>query len=90
MLKSFEMTNFKSFKTHTKINLEKTNYQTLLGTNVKNNVVKGAMFVGANASGKTNILLAIKFLLDCLFGKSDINFNAYFCIFSKIYSVIIS
>ena len=83
MLKSFEVCNFKSFKNRTKFDLEKTNYQMLLNTNVKDNVLKGVMFVGANASGKSNSILAIKFLLDYLFGKLDINIENYICMFSR-------
>lgn len=83
MLKSFAIDNFKSFRNNTKIELVKTNYQVLAGTNVKGDVLKGLMFVGANASGKTNVILAIKFLLDCLFGKNNINMTDYICLFSQ-------
>ena len=83
MLKSYEVYNFKSFKNKTKFDLEKTNYQTLASTNVRGNVLKGLMFVGANASGKSNSILAIRFLLDCLFGKNEINIDAYRCLFSE-------
>lgn len=82
MLKSYEICNFKSFKNKTKIDLEKTNYQTLADTNVSGSLLKGLMFVGANASGKSNSIIAIKFLLDCLFGKNDVNMDACICIFS--------
>lgn len=83
MLKSYEVCNFKSFKNKTRFSLEKTNYQTLAGTNLKGNTLKGLLFVGANASGKSNAVIAVKFLLDCLFGKLDINMNAYICMFSN-------
>lgn len=82
MLKSYEICNFKSFKNKTKFNLEKTNYQMLAATNLRENILKGLLFVGANASGKSNAIIAIKFLLDCLFGKIDINMDAYMCMFS--------
>lgn len=82
MLKSYEVCNFKSFKKSTKFDLERTNYQTLSSTNVNGNILKGLMFVGANASGKSNSIMAIKFLLDCLFGKNDINMAMYLCMFS--------
>lgn len=82
MLKSYEVCNFKSFKKRTKFDLEKTNYQTLAATNIEGNLLKGLMYVGANASGKSNALIAVKFLLDCLFGKLDVNMDAYMCIFS--------
>ncbi len=83
MLKSYEVSNFKSFKNTTRFELVKTNYQTLSDTNTNAGILKGLMFVGANASGKSNSLIAIKFLLDCLLGKSDINIGSYICLFSK-------
>ena len=82
MLKSYEVTNFKSFKNRTKFDLEKTNYQMLSKTNINGNILKGLMFVGANASGKSNAVIAVKFLLDCLFGRLDVNTEAYMCMFS--------
>lgn len=83
MLKSYEITNFKSFKNTTKFDFEKTNYQMLSKTNISGDILKGAMFVGANASGKSNSIIAIKFLLDCLFGKNDVNIESYTCLFSN-------
>lgn len=35
MLKSYEVSNFKSFKNKTKFDLERTNYQMLSATNLK-------------------------------------------------------
>ncbi len=83
MLKNYEVCNFKSFKNKIKFDLEKTNYQTLSMTNLNGNILKGLMFVGANASGKSNSILAIKFLLDCVLGKNDINMETYICLFSN-------
>lgn len=83
MLKYYEISNFKSFKNTTRFDLEKTNYKILSQSNTVGNVLKGIMFVGANASGKSNSILAIKFLLDCLFGKIDINMGRYICLFSN-------
>lgn len=82
MLKSYEVCNFKSFKNKTKFDLERTNYQTLSATNLNGNILKGLMYVGANASGKSNALIAVKYLLDCLFGKLDVNMDGYMCMFS--------
>ena len=57
MLTKITMNNFKSFKNQTTVDLTKTNY-TVLPKNVsENGVLKGCMFVGANASGKSNIIL---------------------------------
>ncbi len=82
MLKNYEISNFKSFKNKTKFDLERTNYQTLAATNVNGNILKGAMFVGANASGKSNSILAIKFLLDSLFSQNTVNTENFLCLFS--------
>jgi len=83
MLKSYEINNFKSFKNLTKFDFKKTNYQILSDSNTKNDILKGLMFVGANASGKSNSIIAIKFLLDCLLGKNDMALDSYICLFSN-------
>ena len=82
MLKSYQVSNFKSFKNFTCFDLSKTNYQILSDTNVTGDILKGVLFVGANASGKSNSIAPIKFLLDCLFGKSEVNFDIHTCLFS--------
>ena len=63
MLKKYEIENVLSYKNKTAIELEKTNYQMLSDTNVNEGLLKGVLFVGANASGKSNAILAITFLL---------------------------
>ena len=83
MLKSVTIKNFKSFMHESTIDLGRTNYQMLSSTNIIGDTLKGLMFVGTNASGKSNSILAIRFLLDCLFGKNDFNIYSYFCLFSK-------
>lgn len=83
MLKYYEVENFRSFKQKTKFSLEKTNYKVLEGTNTVNNLLKGILFVGANASGKSNALLPIKLLLDLLFGENLFHFDLNHCLFSK-------
>ena len=82
MLKSYEVSNFKSFKDKVKFDFSKTNYQSLQNTNTVGGILKGSLFVGPNASGKTNSIIAIKFLLDALLGNSEINFASYMCLFS--------
>ena len=84
MIKSYEVLNFKSFKQSTVFDFSKTNYQMLAHTNIQNDILKGLMFVGANASGKSNSIAPLKLLLDCLFGKNAINFDFYICLFSGI------
>ena len=75
MLKGYEISNFKSFKEKTFFDFSKTNYQVLSSSNVIDDTLKGVMFVGANASGKSNSIAPIKFLLDCLFGQHNVNFE---------------
>lgn len=82
MLESYEIKNFKSFKNRTSFDLKKTNYKTLVDTNTYNDILKGLLFVGPNASGKTNSVKALKFLLDSLFSNEDINMWKYKCLFS--------
>ncbi len=84
MLSKIILTNFKSFKKRTEIDLSKTNYKFLADTNVSiNDVLKGTMFVGANASGKSNIIFAIKLLLDLLFEEREINSGLFLSLFSE-------
>ena len=83
MLSKIVLKNFKSFKNRTEIDLSRTNYKYLEETNVaENGVLKGVMFVGANASGKSNIIKAVKFLLDLLFREKDVNSGIFKCLFS--------
>ena len=82
MLKYYEVENFRSFKQKTRFSLEKTNYKVLEGTNTVRNLLKGALFVGANASGKSNALLPVKLLLDMLFGNAMLQFEWNHCLFS--------
>ena len=81
MLTKITLDNFKSFKNKTVVVLTKTNY-TILPQNVADNgVLKGCIFVGANASGKSTIILAVKLLLDLLFSERNINSGMFLCIF---------
>ena len=82
MLTRIVLTNFKSFKNRTEIDFRRTNY-TILPQNVADNdILKGAVFVGANASGKSNLVLAIRLLLDFLFKERTINSGLFPCLFS--------
>ena len=81
MLTKITLDNFKSFKNKTVVDLTKTNY-TILPQNVADNgVLKGCVFVGANASGKSTIILAVKLLLDLLFSERNINSGMFLCMF---------
>ncbi|MDO5148836.1 MAG: ATP-binding protein [Oscillospiraceae bacterium] len=81
MLAKITLENFKSFKNTETIDLTKTNY-TILPQNVADNgVLKGCIFVGANASGKSTIILAVKLLLDFLFSERNLNSGIFICMF---------
>lgn len=83
MLTKITLDNFKSFKNSTTIDLMKTNY-TILSQNVADNgVLKGCIFVGANASGKSTVILGIKLLLDFLFSERNVNSGIFLCMFGK-------
>lgn len=83
MLTHITLERFKSFRDKTTIDFTKTNY-TILPQNVANNgVLKGCVFVGANASGKSNIILSIKLLIDLLFLERNINSGIYLCMFAN-------
>ena len=75
MLTNIILNNYTTFINETKFDFKATNiYHSLEDTNVAHNVLKGALFVGENASGKTQTLKSIVFLLDILLGNSDTNF----------------
>lgn len=82
MLQSFTLEGFKSFKNRTEIDLKKTQYQILEKSNVENGILKGCMFVGGNASGKTNVIEALWFLLHILFSKREVNWDRFLCLFA--------
>ncbi len=83
MISKLVMKNFKSFKNETIKDFTKTNYKVLDVPNVADNgVLKGTVFVGANASGKSNALHAIRLLLDLLFMEKEINSGLFSCLFS--------
>lgn len=83
MLAKVKMKNFKSFKNETTVDFLATKYTMLKETNSMNGVLKGCMFVGGNATGKTNAIYAISMLLDLLFTNANINMNINFCLFSR-------
>lgn len=83
MLTRYVIKNFKSFKNETVVDLTATNYKILSDINTFKGVTKGALFVGANASGKSNVIIAVKLLLDLLFAKFDVNWGIYPCFFSE-------
>ena len=75
MLEKIVLNNFTTFLNETEIDFSATNYKFLESENVgRNRILKGALFVGENASGKTQILKAITFLLNLLFSNNEIDF----------------
>lgn len=82
MLTKIILRNFKSFKNETVIDFKKTNY-TILPQNVADNgVLKGGLFVGGNASGKSTVLDAIRWLPRCLFQEVNIDKELLHCLFT--------
>lgn len=82
MLQSYTLEGFKSIKQRTEVDLRKTQYQILENTNVDQGVLKGCMFVGGNASGKTNLLDGIFLLIEALFSNKNIDWKSYCCLFA--------
>lgn len=73
--KSIKLDNYVTFIHPTEIDFTATNYKFLEEENVgANHLLKGCLFVGENASGKTKILKSITFLLDLLFRNNEVNF----------------
>lgn len=82
MLSRIIVKNFKCFKNETVFDFRKTNYK-LLKQNTKGKLLKGLLFVGDNASGKTTAIQPVMLLLDLLFKDRDISLFLYQCLFSK-------
>jgi len=89
MLARLVIENFRSFRNRTVIDLTKTQYAALAETNTHNGLVKGLVLVGGNASGKSNILAAVRLLLDLLFLERQMDNPLLLCLFadSKEFSV---
>ena len=82
MLKKMYLTNFLSFKERTEFDFSASKYSILSKTNVYDNeILKGALFLGPNASGKSNALKGISFIIDMIKGEGTA-FQKYRCIFS--------
>lgn len=83
LLTKLRIKNFRAFKEDTTIDFTKTNYKILSDTNIYNGILKGGIFVGANASGKTSVIKAINKLLRLLFAQEQSNLSKELCIFSE-------
>ena len=75
MLKGITLKDYTTFIKETTFDFKATNSKILNETNVGDNrVLKGALFVGENASGKTQVLQAIVLLFDLLLDNTEQNF----------------
>lgn len=75
MLTGITLKDYTTFINETSFDFKATNYKILEDSNVgENRVLKGALFVGENASGKTQVLNAIVLLLDLLLENSEQNY----------------
>ena len=84
MLVKLSMKNFKSFMDKSEIDLNATGYEILKDTNkTKDNILKGALIVGGNATGKSTVLKAIKFLLELLVWQVNVIPINYLCFFKE-------
>ena len=72
MLKSFKVRNFKSFRDEIEFSMEKGNTTGLENFNTieDKELLKSAMLFGANASGKSNIFLAMAKMKEIIFTSS--------------------
>ncbi|KEO83993.1 AAA family ATPase [Tumebacillus flagellatus] len=89
MLTSLRMKNYTSFKNDTILDLKSTGYKILERSNVHEQVLKGLFFVGPNASGKTNVIRALRLLLELLFAEKIVNLSSNVCLFSVEHSFLL-
>lgn len=83
MLTKMYLTNFLSFKERTEFDFTASKYAILGKTNVyKNEILKGALLIGPNASGKSNALKGISFIIEMIKGEGTA-FHSYRCFFSE-------
>ena len=84
MLTKIVLKDYTTFISKTTFDFTATNYKILEDSNVGNNrVLKGALFVGENASGKTQALKSITLLLDLLLDNSELNFKSKKSMYTK-------
>ncbi|MBQ6863992.1 MAG: AAA family ATPase [Clostridia bacterium] len=82
MLTKMYLTNFLSFSERTAFDFTATKSSVLGETNVCNDMLKGALFIGPNASGKSNALNGIAFIIKLIKGDG-VRFESYRCMFAK-------
>lgn len=85
MLSKIILENFKSFKQKTVIDITATGCKILNDTNnTKQDILKGLLFIGSNASGKSTILKAFKFIFELLVVDRPVSFTNYISLIGKI------
>lgn len=83
MLTKMYLTNFLSFKERTEFDFTASKYCILGKTNVyESEILKGALFIGPNASGKSNALKGISFIIKMIKGEGTV-FSNYRCFFAE-------
>lgn len=83
MLTKMYLTNFLSFKDRTEFDFTASKYSILNKSNVYNNtILKGALFLGPNAAGKSNALKGISFIISMIKGEGT-SIPSYRCFFSN-------
>ena len=82
MLTKMYLTNFLSFSERTEFDFTASKYSILGKTNVHGDILKGALFIGPNASGKSNALKGIALLINLVKGDGA-SFLHYRCAFAK-------
>lgn len=82
MLTKMYLTNFLSFSERTEFDFTASKYSILGETNVYDDVLKGALFIGPNASGKSNALKGIAFIINLIKGEGE-SFAKHRCVFAK-------
>ena len=82
MLTKMYLTNFLSFMERTEFDFTSSKYSILGKTNVYNDILKGALFIGPNASGKSNALKGIAFIINLIKGEGA-SFDKHRCIFTE-------
>lgn len=82
MLTKMYLTNFLSFKERTEFDFTASKYSILSKTNVyENEILKGGLFLGPNAAGKSNALKGISFIVEMIKGEGT-EFQRYRCFFA--------
>lgn len=82
MLTKMYLTNFLSFTDRTEFDFTASKYSILGKTNVTtNDFLKGALVIGPNASGKSNVLKGLSFIVNMVKGEGD-TLSKYRCFFA--------